>query len=176
MAQMGGTLQERRPAPRRRPLIGERLAGFVYGTIVVLAVLVAGVRAFPDDAGRIAAMVLVTSVVLWVAHVYAHALAHSVAHDERVSLAELRLIARREGSLVEAAVPPLAALLLGAFEAVSTNTAVWIAFGVGLVVLAAQGIVFGRVERLRWPAMLLVVAANVGLGLVLVALKLFLTH
>jgi hypothetical protein len=157
-------------------LIAERLAGFVYGTIVVLAVLVAGVRAYPDDAGRIAALVLVTSLVLWVAHVYAHALAHSVAHDERVSLAELGHIARREGSLVEAAVPPLAALMLGAFDAVSTSTSVWIAFGAGLVVLAAQGIVFGRVERLRWPAMLLVVAANVGLGLVLVALKLFLTH
>ena len=165
------------PATRpRRRVIGERLAGFVYGTIVALAVLVAGARAFPTDAGRIAAMILVTSVVLWVAHVYSHALAHSVAHDERVSLPELRLIARREGSIVEAAVPPLAALLLGAFDAVSTNTAVWLAFGVGLVVLAAQGIVFARVERLRWPAMLLVVAANVGLGLVLVAVKVFLTH
>ena len=113
-------------------MIAERLAGFVYGTIVVLAVLVAGVRAYPDDAGRIAVLVLVTSFVLWIAHVYAHALAHSVAHDERVSPAEPRLIARREGSLVEAAVPPLAALMLGAFDAVSTSTAVWIAFGVGL--------------------------------------------
>jgi hypothetical protein len=173
---MAGEAQRPRATRRPRPAIGERLAGFIYGTIVVLAVLVGGVRAFPGDAGRIAAIVVITSVVLWVAHVYAHALAHSVAHDERVSPAELRLIARREGSLVEAAVPPLAALLLGAFDAVSTSTAVWIAFGVGLVVLAAQGIVFGRVERLRWPAMLLVVAANVGLGLVLVALKLFLTH
>ena len=118
---MGAALQERRPAPRRRPLIAERLAGFVYGTIVVLAVLVAGVRAYPDDAGRIAVLVLVTSFVLWVAHVW-HALAHSVAHDERVSPAELRLIARREGSLVEAAVPLLAALMLGAFDAVSTST------------------------------------------------------
>jgi hypothetical protein len=99
-----------------------------------------------------------------------------VAHDERVSLAELRFIARREASLVEAAVPPLAALLLGVFGAVSTNAAVWIAFGFGLVVLAAQGIVFARVERLRWPATLLVVAANVGLGLALVGLKVFLTH
>ncbi|HET9737609.1 MAG TPA: hypothetical protein VFP78_05760, partial [Solirubrobacteraceae bacterium] len=175
-AHMAGEAQRPRAARRPRPAIGERLAGFVYGTIVVLAVLVAGVRAFPGDAGRIAAMVAVTSVVLWAAHVYAHALAHSVAHDERVSLAELRLIARREGSVVEAAVPPFAALLLGSFGVVSTNTAVWLAFGAGLVVLAAQGVVFARVERLPWPAMLLVVAANVGLGLVLAALKVFLTH
>ena len=173
---MAGTSEDGETTRTGRPVIGERLAGFVYGTIVVLAVLVAGARAFPDDAGRIAVMIVVTSFLLWVAHVYAHALAHSVAHDERVSLAELRLIARREGSIVEAAAPPLAALLLGAFDAVSTNTALWLAFGVGLVVLAAQGIVFARVERLRWPATLLVVGANVSLGLVLVAAKVFLTH
>ena len=95
---MAGQAQPRGDTRLGRTGIGERLAGFVYGTIVVLAVLVAGARAFPDDAGRIAAMVAVTSVVLWIAHVYAHSLAHSVARDERVSLAELRLIARREGA------------------------------------------------------------------------------
>jgi hypothetical protein len=160
----------------RRTEIGERLAGFIYGTIIVLSVLVAGSRAFPDDAGRIAALVVVTSVVFWLAHVYAHGLAHSVAHDEHLSFAELRRIARREGSIVEAAVPPLAALVLGGFGATSTTTAVWIAFGLGLGMLAVQGIAFARVERLRWPATLLVVAANLSLGAVLVALKLLVAH
>jgi hypothetical protein len=160
----------------RRTSIGDRLAGFTYGTIIVLSVLVAGARAFPDDAAQIAAVVVVTSVVFWLAHVYAHGLAHSVAHDEHLSVADLRRIARREGSIVEAAVPPLAALLLGAFGAVSTKAAVWIAFGLGLGVLAAQGVVFARVERLRWPAALLVVAANLSLGVVLVGLKLLVTH
>jgi hypothetical protein len=159
-----------------RSAIGERLGGFIYGTIIGLAVLVAGARAYPDDAGRIAALVAVSSAVLWLAHVYAHGLAHSVERDEHLSLAELRRIARREGSIVEAAVPPLAALLLGALGVVSTKTAVWIAFGLGLVVLAVQGIVFARVERLRWPAGLLVVAANLSLGVVMVALKVLLTH
>lgn len=159
-----------------RTAIGERLAGFIYGTIIVLSVLVAGSKAFPDDAARIAAVVVVTSVVFWLAHVYAHGLAHSVAHDEHLSLAELRRIAQREGSIVEAAVPPLAALLLGAFGATSTTTAVWIAFGLGLGVLAAAGIVFARVERLGWIGMLAVVAANLGLGIALVALKLIVAH
>ena len=168
MSRTGGRLS--------RTTIGERLAGFTYGTIIVLSVLVAGSRAFPDDAGRIAAVVVVTSVVFWLSHVYAHGLAHSVAHDEHLSLAELRRIARREGSIVEAAVPPLAALLLGAFGAVATKTAVWIAFGLGLGVLAVQGVVFARVERLGWPATLLVVAANIGLGAVLIALKVLVTH
>jgi hypothetical protein len=159
-----------------RAAFGQRLAGFIYGTIVVLSVLVAGARAFPDDAGRIAAMVLVTSVVFWLAHVYAHALAHSVAHDEHLSRAELGQIAGREASVVEAAVPPLVALLLGALDILSTSAAVWTAFVFGLVVLGAQGIVFARFERLGATATIGVVAANVGLGLVLVALKVLVTH
>jgi hypothetical protein len=172
------TGEAQRPGTTRlgRRAIGERLAGFIYGTIVVLSVLVAGARAFPDAAGRIAAMVVVTSVVFWLAHVYAHGLAHSVVHDEHLSLHELARIARREGSIVGAAVPPLAALLLGAFGALSTSTAVWLAFGLGLAVLAVQGVIFAGVERLSWPATLLVVAANLGLGVVLVGLKLLVSH
>lgn len=160
----------------RRSAVGERLAGFTYGTIVVLAVLVAGAKAFPADAGRIGALVLVTSVVFWLAHVYAHGLAHSVAHDEHLSFADLRRIGRREGSIVEAAVPPLAALLLGALDLVPTTTAVWAAFGLGLAVLVVQGLVFARIERLSWFGTLLVVAANLSLGLALVALKVLVTH
>jgi hypothetical protein len=156
--------------------MGERLGGFIYGTIVVLAVLVAGARAYPHEAGHIAGLVAVTSVVFWLAHVYAHSLGHSVATDEHLSLAELRHIARREGSLVEAAVPPLGALMLGAFGLLSTRAAVWLAFGLCLGVLAVQGIVFARVERLGRLGTLGVVASNLGLGVLLVALKLLVSH
>jgi len=156
--------------------MGERLGGFIYGTIIALSVLVAGAKAYPHDAGKIAALVGVTSVVFWLAHVYAHGLARTVAADEHLSLAELRRIARHEGSIVEAALPPLAALLLGAFGLLSTRAAVWAAFGLGLVVLAAQGVTFARVERLSWLGTVAVVAANLTLGAVLIGLKLLLTH
>jgi hypothetical protein len=159
-----------------RAEMGERLSGFIYGTIIALAVLVAGAKAYPHAAGRIAALVAVTSVVFWLAHVYSHSLAHSVAKDEHLSLAELRHIARREASLIEAAVPLCAALLLGAFGLVSTKVAVWTAFGLGLAVLAVQGIVFARAERLGRLGTLSVVAANLGLGVLLVGLKLLVSH
>jgi hypothetical protein len=160
----------------RRSSVGERLGGFIYGTIIALAVVVAGARAYPQEAGNIAVLVAVTSVVLWLAHVYAHSLAHSVAYDQHLSLAELRYIARREGSIVEAALPPVAALLLGAFGVVSTQVAVWAAIGLGLLVLGVQGITFARVERLGRLGTLLVIATNLGLGVVFVGLKLLLTH
>jgi hypothetical protein len=121
-------------------------------------------------------LVTATCATFWLAHVYAHGLAHSVAHKEHLSVNELAHIARREWSIVEAAAPLVAALLLGAVGVLSAKAAVWTAFVVGLVVLALQGLVFARVERLRWPATLLVLTVNLGLGLALVALKLALAH
>lgn len=138
--------------------------------------IVAGVRAYPHDAGHIAALVAVTSVVFWFAHVYAHGLGHAVSHKEHVTLAEFWAIARAEGSVVEAAVPPVGALLLGALGILSTRNAAWLAFILGLGVLGVQGVVFARVERLGWLGTTIVVAANLGLGLILVALKLVVTH
>jgi hypothetical protein len=163
-------------ADSRRPAVAARVAGFTYGTILVLSVIVAGAKAYPHGPGHVAALVGVTSVVFWLAHVYADGLGHSVAHDRRLSLAELRHIARREASIVEAAVPAVAALLLGAFGVISTQAAVWAAFGLGLAVLVVEGVTYARVERMDVLGTTLVVAANVSLGLLLIALKLFVTH
>jgi hypothetical protein len=160
----------------RRAGTAARVAGYTYGSILVLSVLVAGARAFPDEAGHIAALVAATAVVFWLAHVYADGLGHSVAHDRRLTLAEVGHIARREAAIVEAAVLPVAALVLGAFGVLSTKTAVWAAFGIGLAVLIAQGLRYARVERLDLLATLIVVAVNICLGLMLIALKLFVAH
>jgi hypothetical protein len=173
---MSGEAHRHRAARVGRATMGERLGGYIYGTIVVLSVIVAGARAYPHDAAHIAGLVIATSVAFWLAHVYAHAVAHSVARDEHLSFAELLYIARREASIMEAAVPPAVALLLGAFGLISTRLAVWAAFVLGLVVLGAQGITVARVERLGRLGTLAVVAGNVSLGVLLVGLKLVVSH
>jgi len=89
-----------------------------------------------------------------------------------LSLAELRRIAGREGSIVGAALLPIAALLLGAFGLLSTRAAVWAAFGVGLAALVVEGIIFARVERMGALGTLAIVTANLALGAALVGLKL----
>ncbi|HEX6679803.1 MAG TPA: hypothetical protein VF063_04080 [Gaiellaceae bacterium] len=169
-------------APRRgasrlgRAAMGERLGGYIYGTIVVLSVVVVGARAYPHESAHIAGLVAATTFAFWLAHVYAHALAHSVARDQHLSVAELLYIARREASIMEAAVPPVAALLLGELGVISDQVAVWTAFVLGLVVLAAQGVTVARVERLGRLGTLAVVAGNVSLGVLLVGLKLLVSH
>jgi hypothetical protein len=161
---------------RSRLAGGERLGGFIYGTIVALSVVVAGSKAYPHEPGHAAVVVAITSVVFWLAHVYAHGLGQSVARDERLRLAPLRHVAYQELALVEAAVPPVVALLLGALGLLSAGASYWVAFALGLLVLGAEGILYARIERLGAPATLVVVAANEALGLVLIALKLFISH
>jgi hypothetical protein len=165
-----------RAASARRAAQAARVSGYTYGTIIVLSVIVAGAKAFPEKAGHIAAVVAVTAAVFWLAHVYAHSLGHSVAHDRRISWAEIGLIARREAAIIEAAILPVGALVLGSLGVLAKGTAVWLAIGLGLAVLAAQALRYARIERLSIFATVLVVAVNVGLGLVLVALKLFVMH
>jgi hypothetical protein len=159
-----------------REAFGERLGGFIYGTIVVISVVIAGAKIYPDDPGHVAAFVVVTTFVLWLAHVYAHGLAHIVGHEEHLTRAELGHVARREASLLESGVPSVVALLLGAAGILSEDVAVWLAIALGMAVLAMQGFVFARVERLGWPAAAAVVTLNLSFGVLLIWLKLVVGH
>ena len=149
------------------------MGGYIYGTIVVLATVVAGAKAYREHVGHVALLVLITTVVFWLAHVYAHALAHSAAEDEHLSWSALKEIARRESSIIEAAIFPIGALLLGHWGVVSERTAVWLAVACGLGALVVQGFAFARTERLGRLATLLIVTVNLGLGLTLVGLKIW---
>ena len=169
-------MAEDRAAPARRTAQAARVSGYTYGTIIVLSVIVASARAYPHGAGHIAAIVTVTAAVFWLAHVYAHSLGHSVAHDERISWAEVSFIARREAAIIEAAALPVGALVLGTLGVLEPPTSVWLAIGLGLAMLVAQALRYARIERLSFFATALLVAVNVGLGLALVALKLFVMH
>jgi len=154
----------------------ERLPGFIYGTLVVLTMIVVGAKAYPDEPGVVAALVVVTAAVLWLAHVYAHGVALSVSEEKRLSLADVRHLARREGSIVQAALPPVAPLLLAAAGVISTQVALWAAIAVGLVVLGVLGVRFARIRGFGTLRTCAAVAANLAFGVLVVVLKLLLAH
>jgi hypothetical protein len=118
----------------------------------------------------------VTTVVFWLAHVYAHGIAFSMGQGEHLSLAELGGIGRREASIIGAGIPPEVALVLGAVGLLSSQVAIWFAFGSGLIVLGAVGVVFARVERLGLGRTLVAILANLALGLTLIGLKVLVVH
>ena len=152
------------------------IAGTVYGTIVVMATVAAGSSGGDTDAWRLAVVVSVTALVLWVAHVYAHGLAESLERRKRLDRAELASVARRELAIPAAAVVPIAALVLAAVGLLREATAVWLALGVGVLTLAVQGARYATVERLGRGGTVFVIAVNVCLGLVIVALEAAVAH
>jgi hypothetical protein len=168
----------RRPGSRtrRRREEGERLGGYIYGEIIVLATIVAGAQAYKHGAGHIAVLVVATTAVFWLAHLYAHALAESIRRGEHLSWSELKEVAGRESSIIEAAVLPVLLLALGSLGIVSVHLAVWLAFAAGLGVLVTEGFAFARMEKLGPLATTAIVASNLGMGLLLVALKLGVSH
>jgi hypothetical protein len=152
------------------------LAGTVYGTIVVMATVTAGSSGTDTDPWRLAVVVAVTVLVLWIAHVYSHALAESLERRRRLDRAEFSAIARRELSIPGAAVAPIAALVLGALGIIGELTAVWFALGFGVATLGVQGARYARLEQLGRAGTLAVIAFNLLLGLAVVGLKALLAH
>jgi hypothetical protein len=161
-----------------RYLFGDRstIAGTVYGTIVVLSVLAAGGRSYEHHLWRLASIAATSSVVLWIAHIYSHALGESLTAGRRLNMAEVTAIARREYSIVLAAVLPVAAVVLGAAGIVDEPTALRWAFGVGIFTLGVQGVRYARLEHLSLTASITTVSLNLALGLALVAVEPLVTH
>lgn len=148
----------------------ESIASTVYGTIVVMAAVTAGSSA-DGSAGRLAVIVFSSVLVLWIAHVYSDALAETIQRGQRLDLAELTEVTRREIAIPLAAVGPVGALVLGALGIMSESTAVWWALGIGLAVLGVQGFRYAGAESLHGLAVLVSVVLNLAFGLIIVGLK-----
>ena len=151
------------------------IAATVYGTVLAMAALAAGAVEHLDP-GRLIAVVASTSAVIWVAHVYAHTLGESIERGHRLDLAEFKTIAARELPILGAAAVPASVLLLGEFDVINEKPDIWLAFGVGFVALAVQGARYARVERLGPGGTAAVIAVNLALGGVVVALKVLISH
>jgi hypothetical protein len=154
----------------------ETISGTVYGTIIVMATLVAGAPAFKHDLWHLFAIVVVTTLVFWAAHIYSHGLAESLQLGRRISASELAQIAHRERAMGLAVVLPAVALVLGALGLIGGSFSIWLALGLGVAALATQGLRYARLERLSWLGTAVVVGLNLALGLSLVVLKVIVVH
>jgi hypothetical protein len=155
---------------------GETIAGAIYGTIVVMATIVGAGSAADPDAWRVAVAVMVSTTVLALAHLYSEGIAGSIALRRRLTIEERATIWRRELAIPLAAVAPVTALLLGAFEVIEESTAIWTAILIGLATLAIQGLRYARIERLSPVGTVVSVTVNFGLGLLMVGLKAAISH
>jgi hypothetical protein len=155
---------------------GDRgIAATVYGTVLAMAALAAGaVEHLSPDA--LITVVATTSAVIWLAHVYAHGLGESIEQGHRLDRTEFSAIAGRELPILVAAAAPISVLVLGALGIIAETPDIWLAFGLGFVALALQGLRYARVERLGPAGTTAVIAANLALGGIVVVLKVLVSH
>ena len=148
----------------------ERLAGAIYGTIVVAGVL--GASDFDDhpaafDTGLYA---LSTVIVLWAAHAWAQTLGRRLVGGGRLGKA-LRHSLGRDWPLVQSALPPLAAMALAGVLGASDETAISIGFWVCVAALCAWGAAIAYREHASAGRTVGTALVSGVLGLLLVALK-----
>src|SRR3954454_10132414 len=116
-----------------------RLAGGIYGTITVTAVVVAASDTHDLSPAELAVAVVTTALVLWVAPIYADVVAQGVAGHRLLSARSLGWWLSREWPLVEATIPPTVPWLLARRGRVSEARSDWLAIAAGVLSLFASG-------------------------------------
>jgi hypothetical protein len=143
----------------------------IYGTVICAATLASsGV----ESAGRVAATVLVTLLVYWLAERYAELLglaARSGDGRPSVTRAEVLHVLTAGWAMIQASITPLLVLLLARLAGASNEAALDAAVAYTVFLLVVLGWLAARSAGLTgWPRWAATAFAGV-LGLVVVALK-----
>ena len=162
------------PPPALHATAARRRSAGIYGTIVASAVLAAGGSHLRTVA--LAVAVLVTLLVYWAAEGYAELLGEH-AHSGRLpSWSHVRASLAGIWPMVTASYVPLASLLVVRVLGADTRTAATVALVVAIALLLVQGWVAGKAAQLRGVRLLAVTLIAGAFGVMMILLKLFVTH
>jgi hypothetical protein len=156
--------------------VDDRIASTVFGTITAMATITVYGRIFPNDPWKVEELVVSSAIVFWIAHLYTHALSESISEDRRLNGGRVWSLAVRELGILLAAIPPTLALTLGGLGVFDETASIWLALGLGLGILAVEGFRYARIEGLGSLGIFLAVAANLGIGVLVVLLKAEVLH
>jgi hypothetical protein len=148
-------------------------ASAVYGSLLVTALVAA--QAQSDAIPEFIAATLVVGVgVFWLTEVWTELIA--IRTRGPIARGEVLAIARAELPMLSAAVVPTILLLTATFGLTTPDQAANLAMAAGIVQLFAWGLVVGLAMRRGWLPALVVALVDVGLGLVIVTLKVAVLH
>lgn len=147
-------------------------AAGVYGTIIVTS-LVAARR--HDEAGDLVLVVLGTTLVLWLAHMWTGLVADRITHGAQFGMPHVRHLLREEAPLITSGLIPAAVVSLAWVDVLGHDAAVNAAIIIGLLELVAWGFLAAR----RIGSGLARVLAGLVFGLLgvgIVGLEVLITH
>ncbi|MGZ5391797.1 MAG: hypothetical protein ACXWD3_08115 [Mycobacterium sp.] len=150
-------------------LLRERL----YGAISCLATLAILVRYSDEDTSawvRILDIAVATGG-LWAASLLSHFVAQMAVFGTAPRGRYWIQIVQASAQILQAAVPPVIVLLLAVFDVLDTETAMWIAMWTLVGELGVITLLAVRRTQLPWWQQAMAVAGLVGLGLLVVGIK-----
>jgi hypothetical protein len=159
--------------PRDR--LAERLSAASYGTVLVLASL-ALIDAADVSSGLGWELVTGVGVATWLAHLFAEVVGDHIRRRTALDRDELTRAMADGFPILLAAVPPGAILLLGRLDVLDDDVALWGSIAIALVQLAGVGAIVGSTVAGRGKGTWSYAAATAAFGVVVVGLKLALTH
>jgi hypothetical protein len=151
------------------------LAGSLYGLILVTSVM-ATLEQNEERIGLMIAALVVTSMVFALAHAWAHALDAAGRARRPLDRHMLASGVRHEWPIVQAAFPASIVLALAASDLYTVATGLWIATGVNVGLLFVWGAVLRDVAGGTVGQALLAGLSSASLGLLLVLLKIVVSH
>jgi hypothetical protein len=161
------------PPPAAHASAARRRSAGIYGTIVASAVLAAGGGQLATV--PLAVTVLVTLLVYWAAEGYAELLGEAHA-GHLPTWGQVRASLATIWPMVSASYVPLLSLLVARVLGADTKTAATVALVVAVVLLLVQGWAGGRASQLRGLRLLAVTLIAGAFGVVMILLKLPITH
>lgn len=167
-----------------RFVTAEAVYGLVlYATIVAVAstgaesgepkLVIGNFQLVLDDASAVLIWVVLSTLVFWVAHVFAHAVAaHGIHEGEAVTVGEAtrRALVHSAGMLY-APILPTVPLVLGAFDLIPDPVAVEVALWLSVVLLGLLGFLAFTARRATIGTRLLGGLATAALGLVIIVVN-----
>ena len=151
------------------------LAGSIYGLILVTSVI-ATLEQDEEQVGLMIAALLITVGVFALAHAWAHALDTAAREHVPVSRHVLARGVRHEWPILQAALPASIVLALAASDLYTVATALWIATVLNVGLLFAWGVVLREDAGGTRIQALLAGLSSAALGLLLVLLKVIVSH
>jgi|SRR5215207_1599423 len=151
------------------------LAGSLYGLILVTSVM-ATLEQNEERVGLMIAALLITALVFALAHAWAHALDAAAKARRPLDRRMLASGLRHEWPIVQAAFPASIVLALAATDLYTVATGLWIATGVNVGSLFVWGAVLRDIAGGTLRQALLAGLSSASLGLLLVLLKIVVSH
>lgn len=160
---------------RAQTNLADSFAAGVYGSIVA-AGLIAALRESHASSVESAASLLSTMLVFWLAHAWSQITGERIYHGRRLTSQLALAIVRSEWPLIEAAMGPTIALLLGWAGLYTDRVALDVAFAICVLQLMGWGFIVGKRAYSRLDYAALSAIANGLLGLILAVLESVVLH